>query len=248
MKALFTYPASLTTELFPYCPGCGHGVVHRLVAEVVDELTIRESLVCVTSIGCSVRAWRNFDFDTCQGAHGRALAVATGLKRCLPDRVIMTYQGDGDLVAIGLAETVHAAARGEAVTVVFVNNAIFGATGGQAAPTTLPGQRTSTTPAGRDPKLSGYPIKMSELMAGVLHRGYVARVACDTAAHIVRAKRAIRKAFEAQTVHGCFGLVEILASCPTGWRLPPVEAAEWIGHSMISHYPLGEFKVIEQDR
>jgi 2-oxoglutarate ferredoxin oxidoreductase subunit beta len=245
VKAAFGYPASLTPEPFPYCPGCGHGIVHRLLAEVVDDLGVRESLVCVTSIGCSVRAWRNFDFDTCQGSHGRALAVATGLKRCLPDKVIITYQGDGDLVAIGLAETVHAAARGEAVTVVFVNNAVFGATGGQAAPTTLPGQRTSTTPSGRDPLSSGYPIKMAELIAGVVHRGYVARVACDTAAHVAGAKRSICKAFEAQTLHGCFGLVEILAMCPTCWRLSPIEAAAWIGHSLIPHYPLGEFRVVE---
>jgi 2-oxoglutarate ferredoxin oxidoreductase subunit beta len=159
--------------------------------------------------------------------------------------VIITYQGDGDLVAIGLAETVHAAARGEAVTVVFVNNAVFGATGGQAAPTTLPGQRTSTTPSGRDPLSSGYPIKMAELIAGVVHRGYVARVACDTAAHVAGAKRSICKAFEAQTLHGCFGLVEILAMCPTCWRLSPIEAAAWIGHSLIPHYPLGEFRVVE---
>lgn len=247
MKPVFGYPSSLTPEPFPYCPGCGHGIVHRLVAEVVDELKIRESLVGVTSIGCSVRAWRNFDFDICQGSHGRALAVATGLKRCLPDKVIFTYQGDGDLVAIGLAETVHAAARGEMVTVVFVNNAVFGATGGQAAPTTLPGQRTSTTPAGRDPAVSGYPIKMAELIASVLHRGFVARVACDNPGNVIRAKKAIRKAFEAQIDCGSFGFVEILAMCPTGWHLTPVEAAEWVNQSMIPHYPLGELKVVKNE-
>ena len=213
MKAIFTHPSCLNLEPFPYCPGCGHGIVHRLVAEVIDDLGIRESLVGITSIGCTVRAWRHFDFDICQGSHGRSLAVATGLKRSLPDRVVFTYQGDGDVAAIGLAETLHAAARGEAVTVLMVNNAVFGMTGGQLSPTTLLGQRTATTPAGRDPAESGYPIKMAELVAGVLHRGYVARVACNNPGNVVRAKRAIRKAFLAQIDHGSFG-VEVLSMCP----------------------------------
>ncbi len=238
---------SLTTEPLPYCPGCGHGIVHRLIAEVIDNMGIRDSVVGITSIGCSVRAWRNFNFDICQGAHGRALAVATGLKRSLPGRVIFTYQGDGDLAAIGLAETLHAVARGEPVTVIFVNNAVFGATGGQAAPTTIPGQHTPTTPTGRDPAVSGNPIRMAELVAGMLQRGYVARVACNNPRNVVRAKRAIANAFKAQVNHHCMGFVEVLAMCPSGWHMSPLDAVEWMERHMMSHYPLAELKVLQNE-
>ncbi len=242
MQLVFNKPESLTVNPFTYCPGCSHGIAHRLVGEVIDEMQLREKIVGVSTIGCSVRCWRNFDFDIVQGAHGRGMAVATGLKRALPDQVIFTYQGDGDLAAIGMGETIHAAVRGEAITVVFINNAVFGATGGQLAPTTLPGQWTSTYPKGRDVSWTGSPINMSEILAGLPATTYIAREALTTPKNVLRAKKYMRKAFEAQTLHGGFGLVELLGSCPVNLKLKPVEALNWVEKNMIPQYPLGEFK------
>ncbi len=242
MQIAFKKPQCLTENPFTYCPGCSHGIAHRLVAEVVDEMQIREKIVGVSTIGCSVRCWRNFDFDIVQGAHGRGMAVATGLKRALPDQVIFTYQGDGDLAAIGMGETMHAAVRGEAITVVFINNAVFGATGGQLAPTTLPGQWTSTYPKGRDTSWTGYPIGMSEILANLPATTYIAREALLAPKNVLRAKKYMRKAFEAQTIHGGFGLVELLGACPVNLKLKPVEALAWVEKNMIPQFPLGEFK------
>ncbi len=242
MKRVFQKPACLTEEPFTYCPGCSHGVAHRLVAEVVDEMGLKGKIVGVSTIGCSVRCWRNFDFDIVQGAHGRGMAVATGLKRALPDSVVFTYQGDGDLAAIGMGETVHAAARGEAITVVFLNNSVFGATGGQLAPTTVPGQKTSTYPDGRDTSWTGSPIGMAELLTGLQSTTYIARGALTTAKNILKAKKYMRKAFEAQIIHGGFGLVELLGACPVNLKLPPAKALQWVEEYMFPYFPLGELK------
>jgi len=240
---LFSRPKSLTRLPFVYCPGCGHGVVHRLIAEVIDELGIAGKIVAVTSIGCSVRMWQHFTYDMCQALHGRAPAVATGLRRALaPDRVIFTYQGDGDLVAIGTAETVHAAARGENITVFFVNNAVYGATGGQLAPTTILGQKTTSTPYGRDPVLAGYPIRVCELLSSLDGVSYLARVGIFDASSVTQARRAVKKAFESQMEGKGFSLVEFLSPCPINLRLKPIEAAQWVKEKMTSVFPLGEFK------
>ncbi len=241
-KVVFRKPQCLTDKAFLYCPGCSHGIAHRLVAEAIDELGIRGRTVCVSSIGCSVRCWRNFDLDVVQGAHGRGLAVATGLKRALPDKVVFTYQGDGDLAAIGMAETVHAAARGEAITVIFVNNAVFGATGGQMAPTTLVGQKTTTYPKGRDPGHVGMPIKVSEMLAQLPATAYIAREALSSPKHVLAAKKAVRRAFEVQLAGGGFAMVELLAACPINLKLPPVDALKWVEENMVRYYPLGELK------
>ncbi len=246
MQAAFERPACLTENPFTYCPGCSHGIAHRLVAEVVDELSLREKIVGVSTIGCSVRCWRNFDFDIVQGAHGRGMAVATGLKRALPDQVVFTYQGDGDLAAIGMGETMHAAARGEAITVVFINNAVFGATGGQLAPTTLEGQKTSTYPKGRDVSWTGHPLQMAEILAALPSTTYIAREALTTPKHILRAKKYLKKAFEAQITHGGFGLVEFLGACPVNLKLKPVEALKWVEEQLIPYFPLGELKGAEE--
>jgi len=241
MKAVFTRPQSLTETPMHYCPGCTHGVAHRLVAEVLDELGIRGRTIGVASVGCSVFAYNYFNVDFQQAAHGRAPAVATGIKRVLPDRVVFTYQGDGDLAAIGTAEIVHAANRGEPITVIFINNAVYGMTGGQMAPTTLPGMRTTTTPFGRDVRVAGYPIRVTELLATLQGVAYLSRVALCGVAHITRAKRAIRKAFQAQLDGRGFSLVEILSTCPVTWGLAPVEAVRWLEANMLPAYPLGEF-------
>ncbi len=242
MKQVFGKPKSLTENPFTYCPGCSHGIGHRLVAETLDELGIVENCVAVSTIGCSVRCWRNFDVDVVQGAHGRGMAVATGLKRALPDEVIFTYQGDGDLAAIGMAETMHAAARGEAITVVFINNSLFGATGGQLAPTTLAGQWTSTYPNGRDVDWTGEPIRMAEILASLPSTSYIAREALTSPKRILQAKKAVRKAFDVQINHNGFGLVELLAACPINLKLKPVDAVKWVEDKMIPYYPLGEIK------
>jgi 2-oxoglutarate ferredoxin oxidoreductase subunit beta len=247
MRTVYEKSACITDEPFSYCPGCSHGIVHRLLAELIEELEIREKSVGVTSIGCSVRAWKFLDLDMVQGAHGRGMAVATGLKRALPpDRVVFTYQGDGDLVAIGMAETMHAAARGENITVIFVNNTVFGATGGQLAPTTLPGQITSSYPRGRDPKIAGYPIRMAEQLALLDGTAYISRVAVNNPANIRKAKHALRKAFNTQISGKGFSLVEILGICPTNLKLSPVDSLQWLADNMITYYPLGEFKSPEE--
>ena len=244
-KVVFQRPEALSDKPTHYCPGCTHGIAHRLVAEVVDELGIREMTIGVGPVGCSVLLYDYVNFDAIETAHGRAPAVATGIKRVLPDRIVFTYQGDGDLAAIGTAEIVHAAARGENITVIFVNNAIYGMTAGQMAPTTLVGQRTTSTPTGRDPARAGYPIKIAELLASQEGPAYIARVAMNTPANVGRAKTAIKKAFKVQQAGLGFSLVEVLSACPTNWGLKPVEALAWITEHMIPYYPLGDFKVSE---
>src|SRR5512137_2483760 len=222
MEKIFGRPASLTDFPYPYCSGCGHGIVQRLVGEAMDSLEIVGKAIGVTSAGCSVRNWKQFACDMTMGLHGRGPAVATGLKRTAPECIVFTYQGDGDMAAIGTGEIVHAAARCERITVIYVNNGVFGATGGQQAPTTLIGQRTTSYPAGRNPRDSGYPLRMAEMLALVAPEAYIARVSVQDVAHILKAKRAMRRAFEVQLEDRGFGMVEILAACPTNWHLDPV--------------------------
>ena len=240
-RKLFARPSSLIGLPFAYCPGCSHGTLHRLVAQTIDDLNLRECTIGITPAGCSVRMWRYFDCDMTQALHGRGPAVATGLKRALPDRVVWVYQGDGDIAAIGLAHIIHAAARGERISVFFLNNGCFGATGGQMAPTTLIGQPTTTSPQGRDPNWAGYPIRMAELLAGLDAPAYIVRVALSDPAKIRQARRAVRKAFEVQMAGKGFSLVEVLGVCPTNLHLTPQEAIAW-GKENMSYYPLGEFK------
>lgn len=241
MEIIHQKPAAMTDVPFPYCPGCSHGTIHRLVAEVMDELDITRRAVGVTSAGCSVRNWRQFDCDMVMALHGRGPAVATGLKRARPETVVFTYQGDGDMAAIGTGEIVHAAGRCERITVIYVNNGVFGATGGQQAPTTLIGQPTTSYPAGRDAKETGYPLRMAEMLSVIAPESYIARVSVHDPAHIRKAKRAVRKAFEVQMEGRGFGMVEILAACPTNWRLDPLQAMQKIKTAMMAYYPLGEF-------
>lgn len=241
MSVVFTKSESLTSERFHYCPGCTHGIIHRLIAEVIDELGIREETVGIASVGCSVLAYNYFNLDMQQVAHGRAPAVATGIKRVLPERVIFTYQGDGDLASIGIGEAIHAAARGEKITVIFVNNANYGMTGGQMAPTTLIGQITSTTPKGREVNQAGYPIRVPEMLATLEGPAYLARVSVHNPVNVKRAKNAIRKAFEAQIKGFGFAMVEVLSACPTNWGLKPQDALNWLVQNMIPYFPLGEF-------
>jgi 2-oxoglutarate ferredoxin oxidoreductase subunit beta len=242
---VFSRPKALTQAPLHYCPGCTHGVIHRLVAEVVDELGLRERTVGIAPVGCSVLAYNYFSTDFHQASHGRAPAVATGIKRARPDLIVFTYQGDGDLASIGMAETIHCANRGEKVTIVFVNNAIYGMTGGQMAPTTLPGQVATTCPLGRDVALAGHPIRMAELLSTLRTPAFIARASVHTPQHAVRAKQMIRRAFRCQAERTCFSLVEILSTCPTNWGLPPAEAAHWLEQNMIPYYPLGVFKTPE---
>lgn len=243
MKVVFECPQALSDVTTHYCPGCTHGIIHRLVAEAIDELGILERTVGVASVGCSVLAYDYLECDWQQAAHGRAPAVATGIKRALPDRIVFTYQGDGDLASIGTAEIIHAANRGEAITVVYVNNTNYGMTGGQMAPTTLIGQVTTTSPRGRDTKEAGYPLRVAEMLASLEGVNYLARVAVNSPANIMKAKRAIKQAFTVQVEDDGFALVEVLSTCPTNWRLDPVEALKWVDDNMIPYYPLGEFKV-----
>ncbi len=225
-----------------YCPGCTHGIIHRLVAEVMDELGIEGQTIGVAPVGCSVLAYNYFGCDMVEAPHGRAPAVATGLKRALPDRVVFSYQGDGDLAAIGTAETVHAATRGENITVIFVNNAIYGMTGGQMAPTTLPGQVTQTTPYGRDVKVAGNPIRVCEMLATLDGVALAQRVSVDCVKNIQAAKKAIRKGFENQINKRGYSIIEVISSCPTNWGLTPVEALDWLRENMLPYYPLGVYK------
>lgn len=242
-QLVYQRPHSLAEVSTTYCPGCTHGVAHRLVAEVLDEMNIREKTVGVAPVGCSVFAYNFFNCDFVEAAHGRAPAMATGIKRVLPDRVVFTYQGDGDLASIGTAEIVHAAGRGENITVIFINNAIYGMTGGQMAPTTLPGQKTTSSPFGRDVEQQGFPLRMAEMLATLDGVGYVVRRSLHNPKNIRQAKKAIRTAFEAQ-VHGLgFSMVELLSSCPTNWGLTPQEALGWIEEHMVPVYPLQDFKI-----
>jgi 2-oxoglutarate ferredoxin oxidoreductase subunit beta len=225
-----------------YCPGCSHGVVHKLIAEVIEEMGLEEKAVGVSPVGCAVFAYNYIDIDWQEAAHGRAPALATGIKRCWPDRLVFTYQGDGDLACIGTCETIHALNRGENIVIIFVNNAIYGMTGGQMAPTTLIGQKTATCPYGRDPKLHGYPLKMPEIAAQLEGTCYVTRQCVDTVGHINKAKKAIRKAFEASMAGKGSSLVEITSTCNSGWKLSPQKAYQWMNENMIPFYPQGDLK------
>ena len=242
MAVVFEKPKALSDVPFHYCPGCTHGIVHRLVAEVIDELGIEGNTVGVASVGCSVFSYNYFNCEMVQAAHGRAPAVATGLKRAIPDNVVFTYQGDGDLAAIGMAETVHAATRGENITVIFINNAIYGMTGGQMAPTSLPGQITQTSPYGRDVKTAGYPIRVCELLSTLSGTALAQRVTVDSVAHVKEAKKAIKKGFENQINKRGYSIIEVVSTCPTNWGLSPAEAINWLRDNMLPYYPLGVYK------
>ncbi len=242
MKVVFKKPESMTTARMHYCPGCGHGIVHRLIAEVVDELGIQEQIIGIAPVGCAVLAYDYWDFDVSEAAHGRPPAVATGIKRVHPDKVVFTYQGDGDLASIGAAETLHAANRGENISIIFINNTVYGMTGGQMAPTTLLGQRTTTTPAGRTTDFAGYPMKMSEILNAVDGAKYIERTAVDTPANIMKTKAAIKKSFKAQMDNKGFSMVEVLSMCPTNWGMTPIESAEHINKELVKIFPLGVIK------
>lgn len=245
--AIFKKPDAMADIPLHFCPGCSHGIVHRLVCEVLDEMGIVGETIGVTPVGCAVTSYHYFNCDMVGAAHGRAPAVATGIKRSRPDKFVFTYQGDGDLAAIGTAETVHSATRGENITIIFINNTIYGMTGGQMAPTTLPGQVTQTTPFGRDPKVAGYPVRMCEMISTLTGTSYAERVAVDTPAHINAAKKAIRKGFEIQKAQKGFSIIEVLSACPTNWGMTPVQSVERIGKEMIPYYPLGVYKDITAD-
>jgi 2-oxoglutarate ferredoxin oxidoreductase subunit beta len=242
-ETVYKRPETFTQTTTHYCPGCTHGVAHRLVAEVMEEMNLQEKTIGVASVGCSVFAYNYFDCDFVEAAHGRAPAMATGIKRVLPDRIVFTYQGDGDLASIGMAEIVHAAARGENITAIFINNANFGMTGGQMAPTTLPGQITTSTPTGRDIEQTGFPIRTAEMLATLDGAGYIVRRSLHDPKNIRKAKKSIRLAFETQQRGLGFSMVELLSTCPTNWGLTPIEALQWIEERMIPFYPLEDFKV-----
>ncbi len=242
MDKIYSHPKSLRDASTHYCPGCGHGLAHRLITEAIDELGIREKIIGVAPVGCAVVAYDYWDFDCSEAAHGRALAVATGIKRVRPENIVFTYQGDGDLAAIGTNETIHAANRGENVSVFFINNAVYGMTGGQMAPTTLLKQKTSTTPDGRSAQLQGYPLKISEMLALLPGVKYIERVSLHSPQEIIKTKRAIKKAFMNQITGVGFSLVEILSPCPTYWGLSPKQALDWIKDTMSKEFPLGVIK------
>jgi 2-oxoglutarate ferredoxin oxidoreductase subunit beta len=244
-QLVYERPSSMADVVTHYCPGCTHGVAHRLVAEVMDEMDIREKTIGVAPVGCSVFAYNYFDCDFVEAAHGRAPAMATGVKRVLQDRVVFTYQGDGDLASIGMAEIMHAAGRGENITVIFINNAIFGMTGGQMAPTTLPGQVTTSSPSGRDVETMGFPIRMAEVLSQMDGAGYIVRRSLHSPKHIRQAKKAIRLAFEAQVRGLGFSMVELLSTCPTNWGIDPQQALNWVDDHMVPIYPLDDYKVAE---
>ena len=245
MAVVYEKTGILTDTPLHYCPGCTHGIIHRLVAETIDELGIQGKTIGIAPVGCAVFAYNYFNTDMMEAAHGRAPAVATGCKRVNPDNIVFTYQGDGDLASIGAAEITHAATRGENITVIFVNNAIYGMTGGQMAPTTLPGQVTTTSPYGRDPALCGYPIRVSEMLATLDGPAYIARCSVHDVKHIMDAKKCIRKAFETQIARKGFSMVAVLSSCPTNWGMTPREALNWLEANMIPQYPLGVKKEVE---
>ncbi len=240
---VYSRPQAFTEVSTHYCTGCTHGVAHRLMAEVLDEMDLTRKTIGVAPVGCSVFAYNYFDTDFVEAAHGRAPAMATGIKRVLPDRVVFTYQGDGDLASIGMAEIMHAAGRGENITVIFINNAIYGMTGGQMAPTTLPGQKTTSSPLGRDVELQGYPLRMSEMIAKMDGAGYVVRRSLHDPKNIRLAKKAIRIAFETQVRGLGFSMVELLSTCPTNWGINPVDSLKWVEEHMVPVFPLGDYKV-----
>ena len=247
-EVVFKKPHALTDVPFHYCPGCTHGIVHRLVAEVIDELGVEGNTTGVASVGCSVYSYNYFNCDMVQAPHGRAPAVATGIKRAQPKNVVFTYQGDGDLAAIGTAETVHAATRGENITVIFINNTIYGMTGGQMAPTTLPGQVTQTTPYGRDVKVAGYPLRICEMLSNVDGVALAQRVTVDSVKNVRAAKKAIKKAFEYQMEGLGYTIVEVLSTCPTNWGMSPQAAIKRLQDEMIPYYPLGVYKDVKEGK
>ncbi|MDI6704312.1 MAG: thiamine pyrophosphate-dependent enzyme [bacterium] len=241
-KAIFKRPESLYETPFHYCPGCGHGIIHRLIAEVIDEFGIRERTIGTAPVGCAVLNYDYFNFDVCECAHGRTPAVATGIKRVRPKSVVFSYQGDGDLAAIGIAEIIHTALRSERITAIFVNNCVYGMTGGQMAPTTLLNQKTQTTPFGRDPKKAGFPLRVCELLATLDGATYIARTALNNPKNVLKTRESIKKAFLTQIEDVGFSLVEILSPCPVNWKLSPVDSIKWMKERMIPYFPLGEFK------
>jgi 2-oxoglutarate ferredoxin oxidoreductase subunit beta len=242
MKQVFKRPAALIDVGFHFCPGCHHGIIHRLVAECIDRYELREGSIGVASVGCSVFLYDYFNLDVLEAPHGRAAAVATGVKRARPDNFVFTYQGDGDLAAIGTAEIIHAANRGENITVIFVNNTVFGMTGGQMAPTTMAGQETTTTPFGRQLETNGFPIKMAELLRELPGTTFVARAAVNNPKNLMTAKKMLRQAFEVQINRKGFGFVEFLSACPTNWKMSPKQATKRVQDEMIPYFPLGVFK------
>ena len=241
---VFEKTKMLTDAPLHYCPGCTHGIVHRLVAESLEELGVQEQCIGIAPVGCAVFAYDYFNCDMLEAAHGRAPAVATGVKRCHPDKMVFVYQGDGDLASIGMAETVHAAARGEHITIIFINNSIYGMTGGQMAPTTLLGQKTTTSPYGRKVEMQGHPIRVSEMIATLDGAVYVERVSLHNVANVIKARKAVKKAFTRQIEKKGFSLVELLSTCPTNWGLSPVEALKFVEEQMIPQYPLGVMKEV----
>jgi 2-oxoglutarate ferredoxin oxidoreductase subunit beta len=247
MGKTYRRPEALSDQPTHYCPGCTHGVIHRLIAEVIDELGIRGRTVGIAPVGCAVLAYNYFTFDFQEAAHGRAPAMATGIKRTRPDLIVFTYQGDGDLASIGIGEIIHAANRGEKFTAIFVNNAVYGMTGGQMAPTSMPNQRTTTSPFGRNVKEVGMPIKMAELLSTLQTPGFIVRQAVIKPKYIIKAKKAIKTAFEYQLENRCFSFVELVSTCPTNWGMTPLEAVEWAENILLPYYRIGEFKTPEQE-
>ena len=248
MKKVFTRPRLLKNKPFHYCPGCGHSIIHRIMTELIDEMNLKDNIIGIPPAGCSVFAYDYFDIDMLEAAHGRGAAVATGIKRAFPEIIVFSYQGDGDLAAIGTAEIIHAANRGENITVIFVNNAVYGMTGGQMAPTTIANQMTTTTPYGRDVKLEGYPIRISEMLAMMDGVVYIERTAVDSPNNIKKTKKAIQKAFQVQIDNLGFSLVEILSPCPVNWKMDPLESWQWVTRVMTKEFPLGVIKDTTGDK
>jgi len=244
MNKVFSKPASMRDRITHYCAGCGHGIAHRLVCEVVDELDIRENIIAIAPVGCAVIAYDYWDFDVTEAAHGRVPAVATGIKRIMPDKIVFGYQGDGDLAAIGTAEIVHAANRGENITIVFVNNSVYGMTGGQMAPTTVINQKTATTPLGREQKQHGFPLKVCELLSILPGVCYAERTSLSSPKNVLKSKKAIKKAFQNQIDNKGFSIVEVLSPCPTYLGMSPRKAVEWMDQGMVKEFPLGVYKEI----
>ena len=242
MGKTYQKPEALSDTHTHYCPGCTHGIIHRLVAEAIDDLGIRGKTVGIAPVGCAVLAYNYFTFDFQESAHGRAPAMATGIKRVRPDLMVFTYQGDGDLASIGIAEIIHAANRGEKFTTIFVNNAVYGMTGGQMAPTTMPEQRTTTSPSGRDVENQGMPIRMVELLSSLATPAYLSRQTVIRPKYVMRAKKAIKKAFQYQVENRCFSLVELVSTCPTNWGMTPQESIDWTENTLLKYYKLGEYK------
>ena len=245
---VYAKPRLITDDVMHYCPGCSHGTVHKLVAEVIDEMGLEKSTIAVSPVGCSVFAYKYVDVDWVEAAHGRACAVATAIKRLNPDRLVFTYQGDGDLAAIGTGETIHAAARGENIVTIFINNAIYGMTGGQMSPTTLLGMKTATTPYGRDAHLNGFPYKIAEMLVHLDGATYITRQSVHTPANVRKCKKAIRKAFENSLAGNGYSMVEVVSTCSSGWKMSPVEANKWLEENMLPYYPLGDIKCSQLPR